>query len=73
MNPYVVIDIEGQYQVCLADAKGKLLETHEMPTEAQKEDLSHLTQQRGNCSPWLFEEACLGEQGLRFLRPGWWI
>ena len=26
--------------------KGQLLETHEMPTEAQKEDLPFLTQQK---------------------------
>ena len=37
MNPYVVIDIGGtSIKYGLADAKGQLLETHEMPTEAQK-------------------------------------
>ncbi|MEG3142167.1 hypothetical protein SD436_02570 [Streptococcus sp. 2A/TPW/M5] len=47
MNPYVVIDIGGtSIKYGLADAKGQLLETHEMPTEAQKEDLTFLTQQR---------------------------
>ena len=37
MNPYVVIDIGGtSIKYGLADAKGQLLETHEIPTEAQK-------------------------------------
>lgn len=37
MNPYVVIDIGGtSIKYGLSDAKGQLLETHEMPTEAQK-------------------------------------
>ena len=37
MNPYVVIDIGGtSIKYGLADAEGQLLETHEMPTEAQK-------------------------------------
>ena len=37
MNPYVVIDIGGtSIKYGLADAEGQLIETHEMPTEAQK-------------------------------------
>ncbi len=47
MNPYVVIDIGGiSIKYGLADAKRATLETHEVPTEAQKEDPHILTQQR---------------------------
>ena len=66
MNPYVVIDIGGtSIKYGLADAKGQLLETHEMPTEAQKGGPHILNTTKGNRSP-LFEEACLG-RGCDFL------
>ncbi len=45
MNPYVVIRWRDQYQVWFSRCKGQLLETHGMPTEAQKGGLC-LTQQR---------------------------
>ena len=60
MNPYVVIDIGGtSIKYGLADAEGQLIETHEMPTEAQKGGPHILKTTKGNCSP-LFKEACLG-------------
>ena len=47
MNPYVVTDIGGtSIKYGLADAEGQLIETHEMPTEAQKEDLTFLRQRK---------------------------
>ena len=67
MNPYVVIDIGGtSIKYGLADAKGQLLETHEMPTEAQKGGPHILNTTKEIVARYLKKHPW---QGLRFLRP----